>query len=642
MKAKRQMTDLVTHLDYNPATRPEHGQDYTAYGAHPSYHSYAEQHVATQAQVPSGLPTALPLVPPAAHQYAGAHDPVAARYKPYAQHPAYLPSGPRPRPAITSISPNQGYQATRVTIYFQSVVDLDYPQTQIFLMFGTHKCQSILHKTSQTDQMYSYAVSADAPPLQATNTPSPVPLHLIFDESMIAWESPSLEIGHFTYLDAPTPAYYSAESPQTTSRKRKLSVEGSPRRSPSKKLSAHQYGPPSQGQISAYTQGGTAAATPLSPFHRPSLSDAISTTRRFSGPEYHSSAYSAPLPSTHQYYGTQTPSSYQPGTSPAWTYQQSAQSVAKSPSSATASGGTRSSTLLPSPASANNPPLVRTSTLQSPTTPGATPFNPYAVSYGTAKAQLQIDGDLNTMANGWTSDECAAGRRLVQFRRSQSGSTITATFEAVTPEERIPNSICVSCIWWQEKNQAYVTSVDTISLLESLVAVRFTVEEKNRIRRNLEGFRPETVSKIKTESEDFFKLIMGFPNPKPRNIEKDVKVFPWRILGTALKKIIGKYASPPRVHDARHASCTFHWLSLTISCSLRATPPRPAYYSLLQAPTTHHHGLQMPASSSNSGQPPRRVRPRALAHHTLYTHTPRPPCQITPTRLHMHMLMQAH
>jgi hypothetical protein len=36
---------------------------------------------------------------------------------------------------------------------------------------------------------------------------------------------------------------------------------------------------------------------------------------------------------------------------------------------------------------------------------------------------------------------------------------------------------------------------------------------------------------------------MGFPNPKPRNIEKDVKVFPWEVLGSALKKIIGKYVS---------------------------------------------------------------------------------------------------
>lgn len=59
----------------------------------------------------------------------------------------------------------------------------------------------------------------------------------------------------------------------------------------------------------------------------------------------------------------------------------------------------------------------------------------------------------------------------------------------------------------------------------------------------MEGFRPITVSKSKPGSEDFFKLIMGFPNPKPRNIEKDVKVFPWDILGQALKKIIGKYVS---------------------------------------------------------------------------------------------------
>jgi hypothetical protein len=38
---------------------------------------------------------------------------------------------------------------------------------------------------------------------------------------------------------------------------------------------------------------------------------------------------------------------------------------------------------------------------------------------------------------------------------------------------------------------------------------------------------------------------MAFPNPKPRNIEKDVKVFPWKILEQALKKIIGKYSASP-------------------------------------------------------------------------------------------------
>ena len=75
------------------------------------------------------------------------------------------------------------------------------------------------------------------------------------------------------------------------------------------------------------------------------------------------------------------------------------------------------------------------------------------------------------------------------------------------------------------------------------MAARFTVEEKNRIRRNLEGFRPLTVSKGKADSEEFFKVIMAFPIPKPRNIEKDVKVFHWKDLASALKKIIGKYVS---------------------------------------------------------------------------------------------------
>lgn len=101
----------------------------------------------------------------------------------------------------------------------------------------------------------------------------------------------------------------------------------------------------------------------------------------------------------------------------------------------------------------------------------------------------------------------------------------------------------VSCIYRADKNECFVTSVDAIYLLEALVGLRFSVEEKNRIRRNLEGFRPITVSKNKSGAEDFFKLVMSFPNPKPRNIEKDVKVFPWSIFGTALKKIIGKYVS---------------------------------------------------------------------------------------------------
>jgi hypothetical protein len=172
-----------------------------------------------------------------------------------------------------------------------------------------------------------------------------------------------------------------------------------------------------------------------------------------------------------------------------------------------------------------------------------------------SKAVLKIEGDLNSMTENWTREEFEAKRRLVQFERSQNGSTINTTFAPITPEARPARSICVSCILWEEKDECFITSVDTIFLLEQLVNVRFTVEEKNRIRRNLEGFRPLTVSKAKPDSEEFFKVIMGFPNPKPRNIEKDVKVFPWKILSHALKKIIGKYVSVAQLPSACRPLC---------------------------------------------------------------------------------------
>jgi hypothetical protein len=191
-------------------------------------------------------------------------------------------------------------------------------------------------------------------------------------------------------------------------------------------------------------------------------------------------------------------------------------------------------------------PLMRTSTIpqSSPFTSSATTprsFIPY-VMYP-SQAVLRLNGELDSMAEGWSNDEWDTKRRLVRFTRRQHISAIHADFVAVLPEDHQRNSICISCIWWEEKRDFYVTIVDTIFLLESLVAVRFTVEEKNRIRRNLEGFRPLTVSKSKAGSEEFFKLIMGFPNPKPRNIERDFKVFPWKILAHALKKIISKYSA---------------------------------------------------------------------------------------------------
>ncbi|KAH0589331.1 hypothetical protein H2248_005092 [Termitomyces sp. 'cryptogamus'] len=154
---------------------------------------------------------------------------------------------------------------------------------------------------------------------------------------------------------------------------------------------------------------------------------------------------------------------------------------------------------------------------------------------------LQLVTPLSTICENWSSAESACGRRLVRFSKVQDGRRLVVSCEPITPDEYRESDSVISCIYRDESRTCYVTSVDIIFLLERLTNSDFPVEEKNRIRRNLEGLRPTTVSKHKHGFEDFFQRIMEFPDPKPRNIEKDLKVFEWSSLDQALEKILSKY-----------------------------------------------------------------------------------------------------
>lgn len=142
-----------------------------------------------------------------------------------------------------------------------------------------------------------------------------------------------------------------------------------------------------------------------------------------------------------------------------------------------------------------------------------------------------------------SDQEIEAGRRLIRFTRGRSGNKLLVSCEVIPQESYDDDDIVISCVYRQEQGTCWFTSVDIIYLLERLAGTPFSVEEKNRIRRNLEGLKPTTVSKNRRGYEHFFQRIMDFPPPKPRNIEKDVKVFPWSALTEALKKIISKYVS---------------------------------------------------------------------------------------------------
>ncbi|KAJ7714175.1 hypothetical protein DFH07DRAFT_863557 [Mycena maculata] len=155
---------------------------------------------------------------------------------------------------------------------------------------------------------------------------------------------------------------------------------------------------------------------------------------------------------------------------------------------------------------------------------------------------LEMVTPLESLCTGWDDVELKAGRCLVRFQKIQDGRRVILSCESIKQEEYRETDIVISCIFREEAQTCYVTSVDIIYLLERLTNDDFPVEEKNRIRRNLEGLRPTTVSKHKPGSEVFFQRIMDFPDPKPRNIEKDLKVFEWTLLGQALEKIMSKYS----------------------------------------------------------------------------------------------------
>lgn len=169
-------------------------------------------------------------------------------------------------------------------------------------------------------------------------------------------------------------------------------------------------------------------------------------------------------------------------------------------------------------------------------------YHPYpGLTYLT---NLEILSDMNAIMRNWNANEWTSCRRLVQFWRQREKNEIKCTFQPIqTDQIKRAKTRIVSCIFWLEKNDYFITSVDLIGLVEYLLDIDLNIEEKNRIRRNLEGFRPLTVSKSKLNSTHFFKLIMSYPDPKPRNIEKDLKVFAWRSLPFALKKIVAKYSA---------------------------------------------------------------------------------------------------
>ncbi|KAJ9133178.1 zn 2cys6 transcription factor [Pleurostoma richardsiae] len=156
--------------------------------------------------------------------------------------------------------------------------------------------------------------------------------------------------------------------------------------------------------------------------------------------------------------------------------------------------------------------------------------------------QLSLAADLNDMAAGWTQQELDQQRRIVVFKRTQTADQLAVSFRAATVADQPLSGIVVSCIRWARRGAYFVTSTDTIHLLEKLLQKTFTGHEKQRIRSSFKPSTLQIVSRDDAKTQDFYKVIVNFKTPKPFRATKTTKLLRWEDLAPMLRKIVGLHS----------------------------------------------------------------------------------------------------
>ncbi|KAL9008346.1 MAG: hypothetical protein Q9173_006519 [Seirophora scorigena] len=457
-------------------------------------------------------------------------------------------SCPRFCPLVTEWRPNNGSQGTQLYIFIKSQDDLKDPSyPTIALMFATRQCAAILTRVESYSTSYDFVLTADAPSLSSTGwQASDVPVSLHFQAQSGA-SAGMIEMGFFSYTGHQR-SFLS--SPRSVLSRDDLLTDSNLSNAASRLAVSQQLLPgaydthpsecygtrsPSSHSVSRAIPHNTSAPR-FSPY------EAARDNYRRRSSTFSGSSVSSCL--------AQTPSV------PRWSSEYAATNDSGKSSVSTGVASATRSSFIATTATAT-PLLYRKSELSKKDCP-------YRDWLKGPNATLHIYGDPESMARHWTPAEQASKRRLVQFWRTQTGTSVNTGFEPVVAEERSPNTLCVSCIWWEERAECFLTSVDTLRLLALVAGNDLDTNEHNRIRRNVENMHPTTIGKPgkpKREGEEeeeeeeiedlfeiekFFELVMGFNNPRPRHINKRLKVFPWRLLGPMLMKIMGKYVSHPR------------------------------------------------------------------------------------------------
>jgi hypothetical protein len=161
---------------------------------------------------------------------------------------------------------------------------------------------------------------------------------------------------------------------------------------------------------------------------------------------------------------------------------------------------------------------------------------------------LRVVGELDEIMDDWKALEKKAGRRLVRFWREQSGSLVNLSFAAQPPLDPYneKSQMVISCIRLPDREGLWVTSFDIVRLAEYILHLPLNTDMKNRARRNMASVECKTLLRVVAHEHsklEGFTVVMQFEDPKPRSIEKSIKIYKWDVLQTCLSKILQRFVS---------------------------------------------------------------------------------------------------
>ncbi|KAJ3219175.1 hypothetical protein HK099_004806 [Clydaea vesicula] len=151
--------------------------------------------------------------------------------------------------------------------------------------------------------------------------------------------------------------------------------------------------------------------------------------------------------------------------------------------------------------------------------------------------------DLKSMLQNWTTQECLERRRIVKIQAFKPNEKVvnfkvfTSNLSNSLPKIegtrvsilKIPNS--------PETANYFLSSYDILKLCVNLVKINLYENEKNKLKRIMDGFANVTLKK----NTKLFEVVMRMTDPSPRYVRTELKLFLWMEIPKIMLAILEWY-----------------------------------------------------------------------------------------------------